>query len=443
MKRIAILITSLFFILSTVPAQITSAVSEIDWTKPQFSSSIELDLLKAGFAMPSARTAAVNRINQQLPVLIKDPLLSIAVDSSTRIGDFVLQNQITLELLTQIINEGEKTPSVYVSQKDAIQMKHRLDLTKISSNMITHTSPYSPRQPIAQVSSRVYTGIIIDARGSLPVHGEFVEEQGIPCLFPRIWDTDMNLLYEKNIVNPEIAKAQGIVSYQWTDDESSYRNRIGNSPLRISAREIFGINRTDIIISTTDALRILSLKENIDLLTQGKVVILLNKDNLIHKVEVNEKKSSYYVAYREFKEFYQVNEISDVILTQPDDNMIISIRNLQFIADSDQLLPEEKDRLNLIADSLKNIVKDNEFTILVEGHTASVGKPQGEKDLSIARARTIIAELVQRGLSESLFTYNGYGGTMPAADNSTSEGRAENRRVEITLVPKSTYIERK
>ena len=79
---------------------------------------------------------------------------------------------------------------------------------------------------------------------------------------------------------------------------------------------------------------------------------------------------------------------------------------------------------------------------MVEGHTASVGKPIGEMNLSVERAGTIINQLVERGMNRNIFSYKGYGGTLPIGDNSTNEGRAQNRRVEIIIIPKATYIQR-
>jgi outer membrane protein OmpA-like peptidoglycan-associated protein len=109
----------------------------------------------------------------------------------------------------------------------------------------------------------------------------------------------------------------------------------------------------------------------------------------------------------------------------------LSVRDIRFAADSDAILGEEAWRLDAIADALK-LVPGGRF--LVEGHTASVGKPEGEKRLSVARAQRIVEELTKRGLQPEQFIYAGYGGTKPVADNATGAGRAQNRRVEITIL---------
>ena len=106
------------------------------------------------------------------------------------------------------------------------------------------------------------------------------------------------------------------------------------------------------------------------------------------------------------------------------------------------LLPEEQPRIEKIARTLSEIIKNNEFTILVEGHTADVGKPVGQMNLSIERTRTIINAIIDEGIPKELFTYKGYGGTKPVATNATEEGRAQNRRVDITARPRATYIQR-
>ena len=421
-------------------AQAYSAASSVDWTQFNFSSQVQLNIEQAGIILPSGRGAALERMNMQIPNLIKDPLLFLAADSSNRLGDLVLRDIITLEQLTRISDNGKKSPSIFADNGSILQMNHTVSLVEIASLMIKHNIPYTPQLPIERVSSRSYTGILIDARGLLPVQGEFVKDKTYPCLFPKIWDENMDLLYEKNMIDSNTAQKQGLVSYSSSIDETKFAGRIGTDPLRISARKVFGVYRTDPVISRADALKILSVPENRELLKQGKIVVLLDKDVLVHPVSAPEKTGSYYVTFREIQNFYYEKKLPDIITDSYKGIQITT--HLNFIADSPQLLPEEQEHVDAIAELLLKHAQTNEYTIQIEGHTASVGKPTGEMNLSIERAQEIIRQLINRGLNENLFSYKGFGGTVPVGNNDTEEGRAMNRRVEIIIVPKATYIQR-
>jgi outer membrane protein OmpA-like peptidoglycan-associated protein len=421
-------------------AQAYSAASSVDWTQFNFSSQVQLNIEQAGIILPSGRGAALERMNMQIPNLIKDPLLFLAADSSNRLGDLVLRDIITLEQLTRISDNGKKSPSIFADNGSILQMNHTVSLVEIASLMIKHNIPYTPQLPIERVSSRSYTGILIDARGLLPVQGEFVKDKTYPCLFPKIWDENMDLLYEKNMIDSNTAQKQGLVSYSSSIDETKFAGRIGTDPLRISARKVFGVYRTDPVISRADALKILSVPENRELLKQGKIVVLLDKDVLVHPVSAPEKTGSYYVTFREIQNFYYEKKLPDIITDSYKGIQITT--HLNFIADSPQLLPEEQEHVDAIAELLLKHAQTNEYTIQIEGHTASVGKPTGEMNLSIERAQEIIRQLTGRGLDEKLFSYKGFGGTVPVGSNETEEGRAMNRRVEIIIVPKATYIQR-
>ena len=442
MKKAILFICILSIFNINIFSQQATSQSTVDWTKPAFFSTAELNITESNIILPSGRGAASTILETKIPLLIKDPLLSLPVDSSKKLGDTVLQDTLSLEEITKIIQDGKKTAPIYSNENDSIIINHTIKLNDISSKLVKHSYPYKPDSPIEKTASRVYTGIIIDARGILPVQGEFVTSTGNPCLFPKVWNEDMELIYEKNIENSKTAKEKGIVSYHWSSDENLYRDRIGNDPLRITAKKIFGINRTDPVISNKDALKILSIDENRELLKQGRVIILLDKEQLVYSVGAPAKDESYYVIYRDTKNFFYERKIPDVEITDTYKGIQISIQDIKFVADSSEILPEEKERIDAIYEELYKITKDNEFTIMVEGHTASVGKPIGEMNLSVERAGTIINQLVERGMNRNMFSYKGYGGTIPIGDNDTPEGRAQNRRVEIIIIPKATYIQR-
>lgn len=88
-------------------------------------------------------------------------------------------------------------------------------------------------------------------------------------------------------------------------------------------------------------------------------------------------------------------------------------------------------------DKLANILKEYPDTnVLVVGHTDSVGADEMNMTLSKNRAMAVTHYFTQnKGLSPSRFTTNWYGESAPVADNTTAEGRAKNRRVNLAIVP--------
>ena len=416
-----------------------TSTSYVNWTKGDFSSDVLLDVEKAGIPLPSGKSTSVKQIEMKLPNLVKNPLLSLYVDDSKTLGDLVLEGTVTLESLTRIIDQSKRTPAVFVPGGKLLT-KHTIMLSDIASALVKHKKPYEKMRPVDRISSREYTGIVIDARGELPIHGEFVKSEVYPCLFPKIWTEDMELLYEKNMTDPDAASKNGIVGYSSSPLIEDWQDRAGSTPLWITAKKVFGINRCDPVISYDDYLRIASVPANLELLKQGKVVILLEKDNLEHQVQVAKKDQNFYISYHQLKKYFFERKVPDVGVTETLQGIQITMQNLRFIADSAELLPGEKPRIAEIAQSLKQVAASGEYSILIEGHTADVNKPTGQMTLSIQRAKSIIGELVANGIDESLFTYRGYGGTKPVADNSTPEGRALNRRVEIIVMPRGSYI---
>lgn len=73
--------------------------------------------------------------------------------------------------------------------------------------------------------------------------------------------------------------------------------------------------------------------------------------------------------------------------------------------------------------------------VLVEGHTDSTGSDAYNDTLSVARAESVGNYLAAQGVSAGRIDARGYGERQPIADNQTPQGRAQNRRVEIDLVP--------
>jgi outer membrane protein OmpA-like peptidoglycan-associated protein len=102
-----------------------------------------------------------------------------------------------------------------------------------------------------------------------------------------------------------------------------------------------------------------------------------------------------------------------------------------FDVDKTYLKPDAQNSLKQFAVSLQNNPQTN---VLVVGHTDSTGTAAHNMDLSIRRSNAVKSFLVQQGVDGTRLTTQGKGETEPIASNSTPEGRAQNRRVEIVIV---------
>ena len=114
--------------------------------------------------------------------------------------------------------------------------------------------------------------------------------------------------------------------------------------------------------------------------------------------------------------------------------MVITLSgSVLFASNKSELLPGAQTKLNDVADALTK--QDPESKMVVEGHADSQGAPAYNQELSLRRAESVRGYLVSRGISSDRVTAQGYGLTRPIADNASAEGRANNRRVEVVVLP--------
>jgi outer membrane protein OmpA-like peptidoglycan-associated protein len=102
-----------------------------------------------------------------------------------------------------------------------------------------------------------------------------------------------------------------------------------------------------------------------------------------------------------------------------------------FDVDKAELKPVAKGNLQDLARILQ---KYQDTNILVEGHTDATGTEEHNLSLSVARAQATANYLTGLQVDPTRFTIMGYGESQPIADNSTAEGRRQNRRVELAIM---------
>ncbi len=124
---------------------------------------------------------------------------------------------------------------------------------------------------------------------------------------------------------------------------------------------------------------------------------------------------------------------SGVDVERRGDNITLNMPgNITFAFDSSGLQPQFYPVLDNVAGTLNQY---NQTVIEVAGHTDNVGSDAYNQQLSTQRANAVAAYLNGKGVMQQRMIVVGAGETRPIASNDTDGGRAQNRRVEITIVP--------
>lgn len=177
---------------------------------------------------------------------------------------------------------------------------------------------------------------------------------------------------------------------------------------------------------------------------------ILDHYNESFRIQMKDIYSNRYLfqgtAHAEITEFKSVNndntikELEDTVkdlnlenitIKKGEKGLTISIENIQFEPDSNILRESEKIKIQKIAEILKKYSND----LLITGHCADRGTFNARQQLSLERAESVAQYLKELKVRDELHMFTqGLGATKPIATNNTEEGRAKNRRVEITLM---------
>ena len=125
-------------------------------------------------------------------------------------------------------------------------------------------------------------------------------------------------------------------------------------------------------------------------------------------------------------------ELADLKGKKTDRGIVVTMGDVLFDTGKATLKPGAYATVDRLATVLK---QDASRKVLIEGHTDSVGSDAYNHDLSVRRATSVANYLSGRGVMQQRLITVGAGESRPVASNDTDAGRAQNRRVEITLVP--------
>ncbi len=112
--------------------------------------------------------------------------------------------------------------------------------------------------------------------------------------------------------------------------------------------------------------------------------------------------------------------------------VVLSDDSVKFPSDRDALSPEAEARLTELATRLK--AENVNVYLEIQGHTDAAGPEAYNDELGAARAEAVRRSLSRQGIALNRMATISYGEEAPVADNTTAEGRAQNRRVAIVVL---------
>jgi outer membrane protein OmpA-like peptidoglycan-associated protein len=146
------------------------------------------------------------------------------------------------------------------------------------------------------------------------------------------------------------------------------------------------------------------------------------------RLEADAARTEAQTAYQETVELQR--EIEQLQARPTDRGLVLTLGDVLFETGRADLKPGSVARLDQLADFMQ---RHPERSVVVEGHTDSVGSDESNLLLSQRRAESVKAYLLRRGLDPSRVTTTGLGESMPVASNDDPGGRQQNRRVEIVV----------
>jgi hypothetical protein len=254
----------------------------VEWNKMEINATVSLDMASAGLKLPNGRMQSEALIASEYVRLIRPGILNLQVDSSSIVADLVRRGEWNSLDVDNLALQVRAVPPALSADFNSLLAFYTLDMDEISTALIRHERITEIPRTLNPVPAPAYTGIVIIASETLPVHGTRSAALLRPCLFPKIWDSDMNLIFERNMFDPKAGTMVRYFSMReiFATGPSGLSPEItaivGSRPLRIFASGVFGIQPTDPVISREDALLIISTNENRRLLREGRVAVLID-----------------------------------------------------------------------------------------------------------------------------------------------------------------------
>ncbi len=259
------------------------------------------------------------------------------------------------------------------------------------------------------------------------------------------WSTPKNLGYPINTHRDEdglIVNAKGTMAYYSSDVDPNMGRDIYRFEIPVDIRPTPTSYITGTITDIRNGWPVRANFSLVDVVTDSTIMEAqaLNDGTFLLTIPTNRSYALfasapdylYHSEHFDLKGIYSADKPfrKNIELTPIRIGGTMVMRNVFFETDSYLLKDESISELNKLTELL---TINPTLSIEVGGHTDNVGSEEYNQVLSENRAKSVADYLLKKGIDISRITWKGYGLTKPIGDNSTEDGRAENRRTEIKI----------
>jgi hypothetical protein len=241
----------------------------IDWTKGVVTATgvgaPPPNAISPAQARAMAERAAFLVATRNLLEVVK----GIRIDSATLVENMMVSSDVIKTEVSGFV-QGAQIIKRQVNPDMSVQVTVAMKLTGDFSNAFlpqsSGTPEVIPMPPGQTASSTVYTGLIVDARGT-----------GVrPAMVPKIRNEEGREVYGSAFVNRQYAVEQGMVGYLKDVEAAKTNPRVTDRPFLVKALKADGPNKTDLVISNSDAQVLHGMKEHLSFLEKARVIVVVD-----------------------------------------------------------------------------------------------------------------------------------------------------------------------
>ncbi len=189
----------------------------------------------------------------------------VRIDAAKTVENIMVNNEVIRTGISGIIQGSTVMDKKYMND-GSVEVTIGMKLTGALADMLLPKNTSSVVQSSPSVTSKLYTGLVVDARG-FSVR---------PAMAPKIMNEDGKEMYGLDYVSRDFAVREGIVGYIKDPTAAQTNPRVADKPLFIKAVKVLGESRVDLTISNADAVVIRDVAQKLGILEKCRVIILVD-----------------------------------------------------------------------------------------------------------------------------------------------------------------------